>query len=670
MVLTAAVLLAAASALLPPPGRNAAERGLLALLEHLPADTRCGASVGRLAALAQGGWLPVDDCLPELAASPLRASLLAELARDPNRPVGARFSALSALLRAHAGPPGLADALIGAPRTSPAMRRAAFSAAVDEVGAPWAERGLAVAVHGLNDRGLAGLFALGEQAQALELAQALGASRWQAVDPAVLADVYEGLGTDRPTLEEAVVRHRRGQAPLGLPSAWWPAFWRHGCEEGCVPLLRALLAIEARAQGEGPDRGEASGEAPPTRPGADVALDVLYAEAGPSGDHVRRELAAVEGWIGQVSESRRTARLVAAVLHAEATPADPVAASVEWGDPHAVLTRGAGSPGATALVAADLALGAGVPLEAWVGDRGVALQVGGRAYAVEPCSAARVLPGWEDDWREVPLGGIDALALVEGAAQALLTGDFGAARSRIDAARASWPDAPGLGAVEAAALAFEGPPPTVPVAPAVIGRRGRRAPAVVAPEPPLVQVDGIVGIQAPESLLVSRPRLPARRGRRGEPAPSPDLRVEARAALRALRDRVLALAPEPADRVRAAWWAAAGGEPELARALWVAAGDPTGLPADLLVLRNAVARALGEPGTVPPEEGGAARSAPARPEPPCPTAFRANPPPWAFSGGTPGDPDADVEPPADPTEPTPGEDVDRAEGAPGEAGVP
>ncbi|MFN7146989.1 MAG: hypothetical protein ACK4YP_24665, partial [Myxococcota bacterium] len=173
-------LLVAAGAWAIVRGADDVERAALRALEHLPADNACGNTLGQLATLAQGGALGPEACRPELAETRFSAHLLARIARDPARPVQARASALAALLAAHTGPPGLATALVAAPTTSPEMRRAAFAAtagAPDE--AAWAERGAAVAVHGLYDRALARLFAAGEPGvtEAVRAVLAASASR-------------------------------------------------------------------------------------------------------------------------------------------------------------------------------------------------------------------------------------------------------------------------------------------------------------------------------------------------------------------------------------------------------------------------------------------------------------------------------------------------------------
>ncbi len=626
-------------------------RLLLAVAERAPADPACAGRLGQLAALLGGVPLAEGPCDTPLAGSPLYAGALAHAVRDKDRALPVREAALRAL--GSAAPPGLTQALVLGPATPPDLRRSAIRVAMDaaaEAGArtaaDWVDRGGAAALHGLYDRALARRFADAEPDTTWAIWRALGASSPAAVDPAVRADAYVGLGIDAEELERGAARHAAGQLPLGLPTDWWPVFWWAGCTPDCMPLLRGVLAVEARR------RGEADPAAPATVPGADAALDVLYAEDGATADHIREELAAVAAWLGAVSESRRAARLVGAVLHPRATPLDAVTASHEAGDPHAVLARGAGSPGATALVATDLALAARVPAAVWVTPAGVAVQVGGRVVEVETCEVPRAatrLPAW----REVPLGGVDALAFVEGAARSLRRGDVAGARRAIDAARTAWPDAPGLGPVDAAVLAREGAPTAAdatataglpaPVAEPVRRRSRRRAAA--PPTPPAapgvapVLVGGLLGLPAGDALLVSRPFVPS--GRRGAPSPPRDGRVDARARLVAHVARVVALAPDAADRIRAAWWAAAGGHRDLARALLLEAGDPGALPSTLLPLRDAVQRATGEPVRV--------GAAPTPPEAiPCPEAFRANPPVSAWSGAAPG---AEPAPEAHPARP-------------------
>ncbi|MES2642046.1 MAG: hypothetical protein V4850_21355 [Myxococcota bacterium] len=596
----------------------------LRVLEMFPADPRCGHPLGQLAALAQGQGLPDEACLAELATTPFVRPLLVRLTKDAAQPMPVRSTALAALTGGRTAPLGLLESFVVAPPAPPALRRAAWEVATrgpdDQV---WVDRGAGVAVHGLYDRAAARRFAEGEPGLALAAARALAASPRGAPDPVVLHDVYAGLGTDPAALAEGVRRHAAGQMPLGLPREWADAFWRHGCEDACVPLLLDLLAAEA-------DRGgEEAARSAPAVPGADAAIDALYAD-GERADHVREELGAVAAWIARGSERRRAERLVAAVLHPAADAPDAAASLIEAGDLHAVLVRGGGTPGATVLVAADLALATRVPLSAWVTDTGVALLVGGTIHRVDACAAATTVSASDPGWRGVSAAAIEALALVEGAARALREGDLEAAHGQVEAARRAWADAPGLGGVAAAVLAAGGAPFSGAAPDARDG----------APTPALTPVLTPVLAPAPAATFVSRPTWPPpTRGRRA-PAPLADERPAIRAALLARFEQIRALTADPEDLVRAAWWAAHTGDAELARLLL---GTPLDAPATLAegamrpprsparstlapLLRAAVARAVGEPAGVP----AAPDAAPA-----CPAPFRADPPRWAWGGGSP-----------------------------------
>lgn len=616
----------------------------LRVLASFPSDPRCGHPIGQLATLARGEGLPEEECLADLANTPFVRPLLVRLAKDARQPMPVRSSALAALTAGGIAPAGLLEAFVVAPNPPPALRRAAWEVAArgpDDVA--WLERADDVAVHGLYDRAAARRYAAGEPGAALDAARALAAAPRGAPDPVVLRDVYAGLGLEPAALAEGVRRHAEGQSPLGMPHEWASAFWRHGCEDACVPLLLELLAIEADRGGE---EGEAS--APPV-PGADAALDALYGD-GERADHVREELAVVAAWIARGAESRRAERLVGAVLHPGAAAPDAAESLLEAGDPHAVLVRGGGTPGATALVAADLALATGVPLSAWVTDTGVALLVGGRMHRVDACSAAveaGTAPAGTADpaWREVPATGLEALALVEGAARALREGDPEAAQGQVEAARRAWADAPGLGGVAAAVLAAGGADAgLVPTAGgpggAAAGAAGAPAGAG-APSGASAWPEELVGVPGPGALFVSRPPWPPpRRGRRAAPAPA-ELRPVVRAALLDRLAQIRALTGDPEELVRAAWWAAHAGDAELARRLLEtapeadseapsetpeAAPPPTAPSALALVLRQAVARAAGEPAAAP-----AATDA----TPPCPAPFLADPPRRAWGGGSP-----------------------------------
>ncbi|MDP2308298.1 MAG: hypothetical protein Q8P18_19925 [Pseudomonadota bacterium] len=627
------VLGAALAAGLVLAGTDGAPRlgaATLKLLAWAPADPRCGHPVGQLATLARGDGLPDEGCLGELATNRLARPLLVRLAKDSRQPMPVRSSALAALTASGTGPRGLLESFVFAPNPPPALRRAAWDVALrgrDEPGLDqagldepgWVERGKAVAVHGLYDRAAAARYAAGEPGTALDAARALAASPRGAPDPAVLRDVYRGLGITHEQLAEGVRRHAAGQMPLGLPPEWADAFWRHGCEEACVPLLLDLLAAEA-------DRGsEEAALSAPAVPGADAAIDALYAD-GERADHVREELAAVAGWIGRGGEARRAARLVAAVLHPAALAQDAAESLAEAGDPHAVLVRGGGTPGATALVAADLALATGVPLAAWVTDTGVALLVGGGLHRVDACAAATPLGAPDDSWRPVPATGIEALALVEGAARALREGDPEAASGQLEAARRAWADAPGLRGVAAAVIA-SGLPDT--------GGAGAAPPAGAGLTESAVAPAGLAGAPAPGVTFVSRPAWPPpRRGRRLV-APPADPRPAARAALVARLEQIRGLTTDPEELVRAAWWAAHAGDPELARRLLEAPLHEALVNEALVkeapsalarVLRGAVARGVGEPAAPP-----AAPDA----TPPCSAPFGADPPRWAWDGRAP-----------------------------------
>jgi hypothetical protein len=546
-----------------PLGERACERAALAVLERIPADPRCGHAVGELAALTQDMPLGPAACPAELVTGPRTAAIVERIVRDPRRSVEVRATALGALVGAGVASPGLLEALITTPPVSPAMRRAAFRAVVSTpAGAAWAERGRDTAIHGLRDLAAGARFALGEPGATAEVVRALHATAPDRIDPALLAEVYAGLGTTPERIAEGVRRHAAGQMPLGFPPEWGDAFWRHGEEEGGVPLLLDLLAIEASR------RGEEAAPPQPAVPAADTALDAIFVADGERGDHAREELGAVARWIGRVSEAQRVARLVAAVLNPDAEPLTAADAFAEAGDPHAVLVRGGGTPGATALVVEDLALATRVPVTLWVTDAGVGVQVGGHLYAVEGCAAAHPVDAPAADWREVPRGGVGALALTEAAARALREGDVESAREQIAAARTAWPTAREVDGVEAAILAAGTSAALEPSASA--RSAGGRATGSRAPPPVPVPTfrDGLVGFAGPDSLFVSRPPVATGgRKRRGAPVTSAELRPARRAATLALARRIRGLAPDPADLARAAWWAAHAGDSELARYL-------------------------------------------------------------------------------------------------------
>lgn len=653
-----------AMALSARPGRDAFEGTALAALARIPVALDCDSRLARLAALARGEPLPSHACGVGLAEDPIARALIARIARDPRRPAEVRRSALAASLGDAPHAAGLASSFVAAPATSPAMRVAAFELLLGTPeGVVWAERARAAGPHGLSDRGLAALFALGEPETALPAREMVAALAVSGGEDG-MTDVYRGLGTDAATLQDAVKRVRAGRNVPGLPAAWAPALARFDCEDGCRRLVEELLRIEARARGEEPPGRVAEVE---------DTLDAAYAEAAVAADHVRADLAAVAAWIGAGAAARRATRLRAAVLHPEAAAVTSAEALAEEGDPHAALRRGGGSPGATAFLAERLGVAANVPVRAWVGAGGVRLETGGRVSEVERCSAAGAAshlgaardpgpapasgaapePGAAvgDDvaapeagagtapaagapagWVAVPADATGALVLVEAAAAALRRGQDAGALFRIERARALWSEAPGLAAVEAVARAAAGPIAAPASAPPTSGRRrGRSAPPpALGPAP--VAVGELVGIPAGETLLVFRPTLTPK-GRRGAPGPAPDTRPTERAARAELVERVLSLADEPADRVRAAWFAADRGFSEVARLLLAAAGDPGDLPPGLVPLHAAVARGLdgapdatrshiGRPDVVPAAVGPV----------PCPQPFRAEPPARAWRG--------------------------------------
>ncbi|MFN7146932.1 MAG: hypothetical protein ACK4YP_24365, partial [Myxococcota bacterium] len=207
------------------------------------------------------------------------------------------------------------------------------------------------------------------------------------------------------------------------------------------------------------------------------------------------------------------------------------------------------------------------------------------------------------------------------AGRALRRGDVAGARARVDASRSRWAEAPGVDALDAAILAREGP--VLPAPPPGQTRRARAPTVTRGPVPE--RVGELVGLPAPGTLFVSFPFV----GRPGRAPPPPDLRVAARTALVERVERILALAADPGDRARAAWWAMDGGHAELARWLVAAAGDPGALTPPLRALRVAVLRAVGEPvGEAP-----AAAVPGAEDSPPCFHPYRADPPPAAWAAG-------------------------------------
>lgn len=641
-----------AAAVLEPPRIGATT--LLVLAQFTP-DPRCGHPLGQLATLARGEGLPDEPCLAELATAPFVRPLLVRLVRDGSKPMPVRSTALAALTAGQRAPAGLLESLVVAPSSPPALRRAAWDVATrgpDQTA--WVERASSVAVHGLYDRAAARLYAEGA-GTALGAARALAARPSGAPDLRVLRDVYTGLGIQPEQLAEGVRRHAVGQMPLKMPRDWANAFWRHGCEDQCVPLVLELLAIEAQRGGEEASPGAAAA------PHADAAIAVLYAD-GERADHVREELAVVARWITRGDEVRRADRLVAAVLHPGAAATTPAEALAEAGDPHAVLVRGAGTPGATALVAAELAHAARVPLAAWLTETGVALRVGTRGasellHRVDPCSAVSTASVLDPRWRAVPEDGIEALALVEGAARALREGNLEAARRGVDAAGAAWAAAPGLGGVTAAVLAME----TAPIAASAEERADTAAQTLA--DAAAIWPEAVVGVPGPGALFVSRPAWPPpKRGHR--PVAAFDLRPAARGAVLERLAEIRALTEDPEDRVRAAWWAAHAGDSELARRLLVmptegvrsalatvlwkavarAVGEPVGEPAAAPVTAASVAGAGVAPGAAagPELAGGpvagvdtAVDAPPPDATLPCAAPFRADPPMWAWAGGSP-----------------------------------
>ena len=184
---------------------------------------------------------------------------------------------------------------------------------------------------------------------------------------------------------------------------------------------------------------------------------------------------------------------------------------------------------------------------------------------------------FRSSWPELPRDSAAALLLVEAAARALRAGEDPS--DRLALARARWPEAPGLSAVEAAWLA------TRPLTWTPLPKK--------APPPEQADVAGVHGVVVPGGLLVHHPVL----GRRAvEP---PDDRPLRRAALAERVATILAMTTG-ADRLRVAWWAAHAGQLDVARA--VLAEVPVGTdPA----LRSAVLRRLGEPaGPASPESRG------------------------------------------------------------------
>ncbi len=559
----------------------------VALLLRLPADPRCGHPTQSLAALVQGRDLGPEGCPGELVRGEWSAAVLGRVARDPRQPVAVRSDALEALLLAPRllgnQAQGLPEALLSAPPSAPAMRRAAFDRiAASPEGAEWVERGRAIGVHGLGDRAAVRQFALGEPDVTEAAARALGATPPERLDPLLLADVFAGLGITPADLFKGVERHAAGQRPRGVLSTWDAAFWRHDCAQGCVPLLLDILAIEMRLRGEEP------GEPQPVAPGADAAIDVMYAGSGERGDHVREELAAAAGWVRRVPAGRRAARLVSAVLHPGGAAPSPAELLAEEGDLHAVLLRAGGAPGTTALVARDLGLATGVPVKGWTRAVGVGLQVGGQILVLDRCAAPARVSSVGADWEPVPDLGFEALALVEGAAAALRDGEVGAARAAVDAARRSWAGAPGVDAVDAAVRAAGGS----------------------ALEPPLL---GPPPTPGPATRFVSRTAHPGGRAGRGAET---DPRALARAALEEQVDQLVSVAHEPGALVRAAWWAAWADDGDLARRLLARRGMPSAEDAELWA--SAAVR-IGEPGDRAPEvqarRGGCPRSMGAEPPP-------------------------------------------------------
>ncbi|MFZ5478664.1 MAG: hypothetical protein ACOZNI_17970, partial [Myxococcota bacterium] len=445
LVLAGAALGAAASR----PGWALLEKPVRAALSALPPSPTCGDLRGQWSALLSGDDL-AGACPGELLRGWRTRSLLVAVARDSRRPAGVRATALRVLAEAGQLPMEMAEGVMAGPVTAPDARRAALDALADAPGGTeWVERARAIALHDLRERATLRLFAAGEPGTTLDAARALRAHG----HPDAVDLVLEGLGLTRAELDEAVRRAAEGRAPAGRAAAWREAFARQGCEDGCVPLLLAILEAEADRRGE---------EARPPREAlgpSEGAIAALFARDGERADHAREEIAAVSAWVRLYSPEGRKARVAAALLHPRAEPAPPDRVPWEAGDPHAALARGGGTPGVTALLLEELADATGTPLALAVGPRGIGARLGGDAYVVEVCAAPRRVPALPEGWTVVPAGGSAALALVEGAGTALRRGDAELAAIQVAAARAAWPTAPGLLVAEAAVLAATGPLP-------------------------------------------------------------------------------------------------------------------------------------------------------------------------------------------------------------------
>jgi hypothetical protein len=526
----------------------------------------CGGGWGELAAVVQG----VESsraCLRALGAGRFWVGPLTRVALDSSRDDAIRLRAHVAL-----SSPGLSEALVLGPRITPTLRRAALEALLDDPSTDelWTERAADAGIHGIGDRAAAHRFAGGEPEATRDAAAALRADPHT---PELVADVYVGLGTTPGALDEAQARVERGLSPLGLPSTWDIPIRRATSRTG---LLLALLA--AHEEGAEPDA------ASPTVPAADAVIDAVYAGDGEEGDHLRAELARAARWITRVPAERRAHRLFAAANHPFAAIAEGAVAVRETGDPHAVLTRAAGSPGVSALVLADLGSATGVPVQIWMAGGEVAARVAG---GVSPLGCYGT---WAEGGEALSPAAVEALALVEGVGFTLRRGDrIEEATEIAKAARERWPEAPGLDEAEAVirALSVRPPPPPPPV------RRGKRRPPAPAPAP-TVQA-GLWGFDATAFGSTALLRRAADREQRAHEA--------------AIFAELPAL--DAAARARVAWWAASAGNTALARSLL--AGIPPLDGVDESV-RRAALRALGEPAPAPaPAEG-------------CPTAFATYPP--------------------------------------------
>ena len=521
-------------------------RGVLGFLRTAPIEAGCASAMQRWAGMVRG--TPVCDA--PMVVGRRSTWMLQRIAQSGAYPQRSRMAALSALANAGTNSVGTRTALLLGPPSPPAFRRAAL-AALERTPAGGAadESARAAAPHGLTDDALLTLFSLGEPDTAAGTAETLAAFG-NNLDPASRQKVLRGLGLSARDVH-------RGRFP-GFPGRTDDAL-RAVCLDSCDARLSRLVRALARAEGT-PD----SPPAEHLSAGNDVIDMVADGEAA---NHLRIEFTQVGRWISEAGGINRVARLLNATAHTESDGAARTGA--QRGDLHATLRAGGGTPGAAGFAAAVLGVLSGVPVNIWRTENGVVLEADNNFRAVSACAAPHALDRPPRGAIPLDFDSTTALFLLESSASALRAGDLPrAARLRDAAAERGTLDVTfahiDLPALDADLLAAGA---------SIVASAGATAGA-----PPGAPDNTPAAASTRLAPWVALPPRTRHRQAAAAPTPPPEPSGDANPV-----DKIRADAGGADELSLAAWWAAAYGRRDLARALAPQDGDSDLTTAALLL---------------------------------------------------------------------------------------